>query len=78
VRRGLEALEEPARTLLATEVLLLYSDLTEVATVMEVLLAVLLIVHVSLLLAPRVVNVFRRKTGASVLSRILGVLLAAL
>ena len=27
---------------------------------MEVLLAVLLIVHVSLLLAPRVVNVFRR------------------
>ena len=52
------------------------SDLTEVAAVMEVLLAVLLIVHVSLLLAPRVVNVFRR-TFANVLSRILGVLLAA-
>jgi small neutral amino acid transporter SnatA (MarC family) len=45
---------------------------------MKVLLAVLLIVHVSLLLAPRVVNVFRRKIGANVLSRILGVLLAAL
>jgi multiple antibiotic resistance protein len=53
------------------------SDLTGVAAVMEVLLAVLLIVHVSLLFAPRVINVLRR-TFANVPSRILGVLLAAL
>ena len=44
---------------------------------MGVLLAVLLLVLFSLLLAPRVMSVFG-ETDANVLSRILGVLLAAL
>ncbi len=44
---------------------------------MGVLLVIVLLVLFSLLLAPRVMNIFG-ETGANVLSRVLGVLLAAL
>jgi multiple antibiotic resistance protein len=53
------------------------SDAAQVATFVFVLLVVLLLTLASLLLAPRVMRLFG-DTGANVLSRVLGVLLAAL
>jgi multiple antibiotic resistance protein len=50
---------------------------TELATFVGVLLFVLLLTLASLLLAPRIMGLFG-ETGANVLSRVLGVLLAAL
>ena len=49
----------------------------ELAVFMAVLLAVLLLTLVSLLLAPRIMRLFG-ETGSNVLTRVLGVLLAAL
>jgi len=50
---------------------------TELAAFVAVLLAVLLLTLVSLLLAPRIMRLFG-ETGSNVLTRVLGVLLAAL
>jgi multiple antibiotic resistance protein len=50
---------------------------TELAVFVAVLLAVLLITLASLLLAPRIMRLFG-ETGSNVLTRVLGVLLAAL
>lgn len=60
--------------------MLLYTDNADfltVAAVMAVLLFVLLLVLASLLLASRVMLLFG-ETGANVLARVLGVILAAL
>jgi multiple antibiotic resistance protein len=53
------------------------SSTGQVALFMAVLLVILLLTLGSLLLAPRVMRLFG-ETGANVLSRVLGVLLAAL
>jgi multiple antibiotic resistance protein len=62
-----------------TTVLLYTGDrsVTELATFLAVLLVVLLFTLVSLLLAPRIMRLFG-ETGSNVLTRVLGVLLAAL
>jgi len=62
-----------------TTVLLYTGDrsVTELATFLAVLLVVLLLTLVSLLLAPRIMRLFG-ETGSNVLTRVLGVLLAAL
>lgn len=52
-------------------------DTLEVVTVLGVLTAILLLTLLSLLLAPRVMEIFG-ESGTNVLSRVLGVLLAAL
>ena len=60
--------------------MLLYTgerNVTELAVFVAMLLAVLLLSLVSLLLAPRITRLFG-ETGANVLTRVLGVLLAAL
>ena len=60
--------------------MLLYTgerNATELAVFVAVLLAVLLLSLVSLLLTPRIMRHFG-ETGSNVLSRVLGVLLAAL
>lgn len=64
----------------AITTVLLYAggrDAAQLAAFTGVLLAVLLLTLASLLLAPRVMSLFG-ETGANVLSRVLGVLLAAL
>jgi multiple antibiotic resistance protein len=62
---------------LTTVLLYTDGDFWTTAAVMVVLLVVLLLTLASLLLAPRVLELFG-ETGANVLSRVLGVLLAAL
>jgi len=64
----------------ATTTVLLYTgerNATELAVFVAVLLAVLLLSLVSLLLTPPIMRLFG-ETGSNVLSRVLGVLLAAL
>ena len=64
----------------AITTVLLYTgggSIGQIAVLVSVLLVVLLLTLASLLLAPRIMRLFG-ETGANVLSRVLGVLLAAL